>query len=220
MAEQVNGGATVDDGNCTQKEEMLQDALHRLVSSIIYPEDSASVSTPLLQRIKISVSENVPRLGEASRNTSRSVLQWTRSGSPLRALLVISVGTITSLTLTGLLVFMLFFLAATVNAIIISFLIALAAAGGFLAIFFACVTVIYIGALSVAAFVISTATISAIIAAVVATGWVGFFWALWLGTKKSMDLAKHSFSMTGSALSAYSSARHAHHYHELNKVSD
>ncbi|KAL4342620.1 hypothetical protein GQ457_08G014660 [Hibiscus cannabinus] len=217
MAEQVNG-ATVDNG--TQREEMLQDALHRLVSSIIYPEDSASVSTPLLQRIKISVSENVPRLGEASRNTGRSVLRWTRSGSPLRALLVISVGTITSLTLTGLLVFMLFFLAATVNAIFLSFLIALAAAGGFLAIFFACVTVIYIGALSVAAFVISTATISAIIAAVVAIGWVGFFWALWLGTKKSMDLAKHSFSMTGSAISAYSSARHAHHYQELNKVSD
>ncbi|GMI85517.1 LDAP Interacting Protein [Hibiscus trionum] len=213
-------GSTVDGNNCTDKEEMLQDALHRLVSSIIYPEASASGSAPLLHRIKTSVSENVPRLGEASRNTSRSVLQWTRSGSPLRAILVISVGTVTCLTLTGLLVFMLFFLAATVNAIIISFLIALAAAGGFLAIFFACVTVIYIGALSVAAFVISTATISAIIAAVVATGWVGFFWALWLGTKKSMDLAKHSFSMTGSALSVYSSARHAHHHQGLNKVSD
>ncbi|GMI85516.1 LDAP Interacting Protein [Hibiscus trionum] len=219
MAEKMNG-STVDGNNCTDKEEMLQDALHRLVSSIIYPEASASGSAPLLHRIKTSVSENVPRLGEASRNTSRSVLQWTRSGSPLRAILVISVGTVTCLTLTGLLVFMLFFLAATVNAIIISFLIALAAAGGFLAIFFACVTVIYIGALSVAAFVISTATISAIIAAVVATGWVGFFWALWLGTKKSMDLAKHSFSMTGSALSVYSSARHAHHHQGLNKVSD
>ncbi|KAK8532258.1 hypothetical protein V6N13_131596 [Hibiscus sabdariffa] len=218
MAEQMNS-ATVDENNCSRRQETLHDGLLRLVSSIIYPE--ASASAPLLQRIKTSVSENVPRLGEASRNTSRSVLQWTRRGSPLRALLVISVGTVTFLTLTGLLVFMLFFLAATVNALIISFLIALAAAGGFLAIFFACVTVIYVGALSVAAFVISIATISAIIAAVVVTGWVGFFWALWLGTKKSMDLAKHSFSMTGSALSAYSSARHAHHrYQELSKVAD
>ncbi|KAE8713353.1 KANADI like transcription factor, putative isoform 1 [Hibiscus syriacus] len=216
MAEQTKG-ATVGENNCTRGEETLHEALHRLVSSIIYPE--ASASEPLLQRIKISVSENVPRLGEASRNTSRSVLQWTRRGSPLRALLVISVGTISFLTLTGLLVFMLFFLAATVNAIIISFLIALAAAGGFLAIFFACVTVIYIGALSVAAFVISTATISTIIAALVATGWVGFFWALWLGTKKSMDLAKLSFTMTGSALSSYSSP-HVHRYQELNKDSD
>ncbi|KAE8684682.1 KANADI like transcription factor, putative isoform 1 [Hibiscus syriacus] len=86
MAEQMKGAA-VGENNCTRSEETLQDALHRLISSIIYPEASA----PLLQRIKISVSENVPRLGEASRNTSRSVLQWTRRGSPLRALIVISV---------------------------------------------------------------------------------------------------------------------------------
>ncbi|MBA0732270.1 hypothetical protein Gogos_016373, partial [Gossypium gossypioides] len=142
--------------------------------------------------------------------------------NPLTVLLpiLLQVGSIAFLTLTGLLVFMLFFLAATVNAVIISSLIALAAAGGFLALFFACVTVFYIGAISVAAFVISTAIISAIIAALVATGWVGFFWFLWLGTKRSMDLAKHSFSMTGSALSAYSSAWHAHRHQELHKVSD
>lgn len=65
---------------------------------------------------------------------------------------------------------MLFFLAATVNAIIISLLITVAAAGGFLALFFVCVTAIYIGALSVATFVISTATLSAIVAVLVATG--------------------------------------------------
>lgn len=82
------------------------------------------------------------------------------------------VGTITLLTLTGLLVFMLFFLAATINAVIISLLVSLAAAGGFLALFFACLTAIYIGALSVAAFVISAATISAIVAVLVASGTV------------------------------------------------
>ncbi|KAB2020648.1 hypothetical protein ERO13_D07G078500v2 [Gossypium hirsutum] len=220
MTEQMNG-ASVDENNCTQSEEMLlHEALRRLISTIIYPDGSSSSPAPLLQRIKISVSENGPRLGEASRNTSRTVIRWTRSGSPLRALLVISVGSIAFLTLTGLLVFMLFFLAATVNAVIISSLIALAAAGGFLALFFACVTVFYIGAISVAAFVISTAIISAIIAALVATGWVGFFWVLWLGTKRSMDLAKHSLSITGSAFSAYSSAQHAHRHQELHKVSD
>ncbi|MBA0790280.1 hypothetical protein Gohar_014941 [Gossypium harknessii] len=172
MTEQMNG-ASVDENNCTQSEEMpLHEALRRLISTIIYPDGSSSSPAPLLQRIKISVSENGPRLGEASRNTSRTVIRWTRSGSPLRALLVISVrvGSIAFLTLTGLLVFMLFFLAATVNAVIISSLIALAAAGGFLALFFACVTVFYIGAISVAAFVISTAIISAIIAALVAIG--------------------------------------------------
>ncbi|CBI28637.3 unnamed protein product, partial [Vitis vinifera] len=105
-------------------------------------------------------------------------MHWTRRGSALRALLVISVGTITLLALTGLLVFMLFFLAATFNAIVISLLMSLAAAGGFLALFFACITAIYIGALSVAVVVISTATISAIIAVLITTGWIGFFWTV------------------------------------------
>lgn len=80
------------------------------------------------------------------------------------------VGTITLVALTGLLVFMLFFLAATVNAIIISALMSLAAAGGFLVLFCACLTAIYIGALSVAVFVISATTILTIIAVIVATG--------------------------------------------------
>ncbi|XVE72000.1 hypothetical protein DITRI_Ditri11bG0003200 [Diplodiscus trichospermus] len=218
MAYPMNG--SVDENNCSHREETLYGVLHRLISMIIFPDASTSASTPLLQRIRISVSENGPRLGEASRNTKRTVLLWTSRGSPLRALLVISVGTIALLTLTGLLIFMLFLLTATVNAIIISLLISLAAAGGFLALFFVCVTTIYIGALLVAAFVISTATISAFVAVLVATGWIGFFWAVWLGTKKSMSLAKRSLSMTGSALSAYSSAQHARHYEEADKVSD
>ncbi|KAL7194652.1 hypothetical protein ACSBR1_034977 [Camellia fascicularis] len=105
---------------------------------------------------------------------------------------LLQVGTIGLLALTGLVVFTLFFLAATVNAIIISLLVSLAAAGGFLALFFACVMAIYIGALSVAVFVISTATISAIVAVLIATSWIGFFWTVWLATKKSVGLAKHS----------------------------
>ena len=71
---------------------------------------------------------------------------------------------------------MLFFLAATFNAIVISLLMDLAAAGGFLALFFfACITTIYIGALSLAVVVIFTATFSAIIASLITTGWIGFF---------------------------------------------
>lgn len=88
----------------------------------------------------------------------------------LQVFFMLQVGTITLLALTGLLVFMLFFVAATFNAIIISLLMSLAAAGGFLAFFFACVTAIYIGALSVAVFVISTATIVTIVAVLIATG--------------------------------------------------
>ncbi|OAY66149.1 hypothetical protein ACMD2_05845 [Ananas comosus] len=164
---------------------------------------------PLIQRIKDATAKCAPRLREASRNSARDLLQWTRRGSALRALLVISVGSITLVALTGLLVFMLFFVAATVNAIIISLLVSLAAAGGCLALFFAFSTAIYIGALSVAVFVISTTTISTIIAVLVATGWIGFFWVIWVAARKSLDLTKQSVKMTGSAISAYSAARQA-----------
>ncbi|KAG9457693.1 hypothetical protein H6P81_002201 [Aristolochia fimbriata] len=192
-----------------ESEESLYGALHRLVSQILFPDtDAADSSSSIFQRIKTSVSDNASSVRKGSKNSTRKLLSWTRRGSPLRALLVISVGTITSLALTGLLVFMFFFLAATANAIIISLLISLAAAGGFLALFFACVASVYIAAMSLAFFVISTATISTIIAVLIATGWIGFLWAVWLAAKKSIDVTKHSLSVTGSALSAYSSARY------------
>lgn len=77
---------------------------------------------------------------------------------------------------------MLFFVAATFNAIIISLLVSLAAAGGLLALFFACVAAIYVGALSIALFVISAITISLMIAVLTVTGkalssfFFVFFW--------------------------------------------
>ncbi|CAI0555254.1 unnamed protein product [Linum tenue] len=189
----------------------LYAVLQRMVSSIFAPADGGDPA-PLLQRIKASLSENGPLLKDATTNTGRKILVWTRNGSHLRALLVISVGTIALLAMTGILVFMLFFLAATINAIVISLLMSLAAAGGFLALFFTCLAAIYIGALSIAIFAISTATISAIIAVAVATGWIGFFWTIWLVTKKSVGVATHSLSLTGSAISTYSSAWQTRHH--------
>ncbi|GFZ09617.1 hypothetical protein Acr_21g0002160 [Actinidia rufa] len=198
----------------------LYGVLRRVVAEIFFPDPGSGYgSGSLLRRIKGSLAENVPLLRDASKNTGRDLLLWTRRGTPLRALLVVSVGTITLLALTGLFIFMLFFLAATVNAIVISLLMSLAAAGGFLALFFAFMTAIYIGALSVAVFVISTVTISTIIAVVITTGWIGFFWTVWLVTKKSVSLGKSSLTVTGSALSAYSSARHARRYHGTDKIS-
>jgi hypothetical protein len=187
-----------------------------MMSEIVFPDRNKEPKSPL-QRIKTSVYEYGPALRKASKTTAHDVLLWTRRGSALRALLVISVGTISCLTLTGLLVFLTFFVAATVNAIIISLLLSLAAAGGFLALFFICLTAIYIGALSVAVFVISAITFSAVIATMIATGWIGFFMIVWLATKKSVGIAKHSFTVTGSALSAYSSSRHGHHNQQSDK---
>ncbi|XP_047315603.1 uncharacterized protein LOC124919413 [Impatiens glandulifera] len=210
---QSSGGVYVEvTGNGETKSNHRDDVstldavLRRLVADIY----SSDKNAPVFNRIKSSLSDTFPLLPEASRNTGRDVLIWARRGSPLRALLVASVGTIGVVTFTGLSVFMVFFLAATVNAIVISLLMSLAAAGGFLAIFFACLMAVYIGALSIAAFVISAVTISAVIAAFIATGWIGFFFVVWLVTKKSLDIAKHSLTTTGSAISAY---KHSHHRH-------
>ncbi|CAD6257729.1 unnamed protein product [Miscanthus lutarioriparius] len=65
------------------------------------------------------------------------------------------VGTITLIALTGLLIFMFFLLVATANAIIVSVLMSLAAAGGFLAIFFACLVAVYIEQYQLVIFAIS-----------------------------------------------------------------
>lgn len=164
------------------------------------PDQNSSAGRPhMANRIKKSLMEAAPMFREATLNTRREVLQWTRRGSPLRALLVVSGGVVTLLALTGILVFMLFFVAATVNAIVISLLISMAAVGGFLAIFFFCLTAIYIATLFVAAFVTFTVTISSIIAALVAAGWIGLIWMVWMGVSKGATYAKRSLNVDGQA---------------------
>ncbi|KAL7135405.1 hypothetical protein ABFS83_11G093400 [Erythranthe nasuta] len=209
-AKKPHGALVVDDVSDSEEETQeltLFTIFNRLIAAVFSPDSDSPA--PLAQRIKSSLAVNIPLLREASMNTGQHILDWTRRGGTFRALFVVSAGTIALLSLTGLLVFMLFFVAATFNAVVISLLVSLAAAGGFLALFFTCVAAIYIGALSVAVFAISTATISAVIAVLIATGWIGFFWTLWVAANKSVGLAKHSFSITGSAVSAYSNAWHS-----------
>ncbi|XP_074592035.1 uncharacterized protein LOC141847847 [Curcuma longa] len=165
------------------------------------------VSSPpsaLFLQIMSSFAKSFPRFQEASRNSSRNLRLWTRRGGSIRSLFVISVGTITLLALTGLLIFLCFLFTATLNAVIVSLLVSLVAAGGFLAFFFTCSITIYIGTLSIAAFAISTTTISIIIAIMVATGWIGFFWVIWLFAKKSLGLTSQSVSKASSVISTYS----------------
>ncbi|XP_042019077.1 uncharacterized protein LOC121766914 [Salvia splendens] len=69
-----------------------------LIAAIFSP--SPTSSAPLPQRLKTALSDNIPLLRDAL------LLQWTRRGTPLRALFVVSVGTIVFLALAGLLVFM------------------------------------------------------------------------------------------------------------------
>lgn len=97
MEEKPNGvyveEVEIDDASSkpNRSDETLLCVLKRLISSIVAPDPSTLGNTHFLQRIKISYAENAPLLRQASRNTAGNVLQWTRRGSPLRALLVISV---------------------------------------------------------------------------------------------------------------------------------
>ncbi|KAK7290235.1 hypothetical protein RIF29_04509 [Crotalaria pallida] len=72
--------------------ETVPELLNRFASSIMFPEPGNSGS--LINRIKISFLENAPFLPGASINSANDVLLWTHRGSPLRALLVISVKSI------------------------------------------------------------------------------------------------------------------------------
>ncbi|KAH0895849.1 hypothetical protein HID58_045417, partial [Brassica napus] len=178
-----DAGETVKERRPMVDEEDGSESLYSLVcitiGSILFPDSKTGYasSSPLLQRIRNSFAENGPKLREASKKTSREILQWTRRGSYLRALLVITMGTIGLVTTMALVVFALFFVAATFNAIIISLLVSLAAAGGFLALFFLSLAGIYIGALSVAAFVVSTLIYRLQFSGCfrfICPGWIGF----------------------------------------------
>lgn len=99
--EKFDDGETIDSTNFKkslkgmnqEKEEeegvTLVDIFNRFVSAI-FSSDSNN-NGQLTQRIKGCVSENVPLLHQASKNTAHHVYNWTRKGSPLRALLVVSV---------------------------------------------------------------------------------------------------------------------------------
>lgn len=112
MADDPNGSVYVEDveengprAKGSRQKETLYSVLHHLIAEILSPHSgSGGASTPLLHRIKASVAKNAPLLPEASRNSATNIRLWARRGSPLRALLVISVGSIALLALTGLLI--------------------------------------------------------------------------------------------------------------------
>lgn len=72
-----------------KEKDSLHEVLHQMIAAILVAEQGNS--EPILHRIKTSISHYAPLIPEASRNTGEDVLLWTRRGSPIRALLVISV---------------------------------------------------------------------------------------------------------------------------------
>nr|CAD1826565.1 unnamed protein product [Ananas comosus var. bracteatus] len=119
------------------------------------------------------------------------------------------VGSITLVALTGLLVFMLFFVAATVNAIIISLLVSLAAAGGCLALFFCFLdSNIHRSIISCSLCYFHHDHLNHHCCS--GSHWVDWILLGYLGCgPKKLGPDQQSVKMTGSAISAYSAARQA-----------
>ncbi|KAF7058809.1 hypothetical protein CFC21_065790 [Triticum aestivum] len=126
---------------------------------------------------------------QTTEDAARRLVAWTRDGGSVRALLVVSVGSMASVPLTVLLIFTFLLAAATTTAIITSIVMSLAAAGGFMSVLFAFAAAMYIGAVSVAIIVISATTVATVVAITIASGWVAFFWILWFSAKRCMGLA-------------------------------
>lgn len=90
MAEKPKGVGKEESFDKEKKtKENAYDAVYRLISEPGY-------SATQLHRIKTSLAPLIP---EASRNSARSLLLWSRQGSPLRPLLLISVTLSLSLSL-------------------------------------------------------------------------------------------------------------------------
>lgn len=149
---------------------------------------------PLTERLEGAVTSHAPRLQQAVHRVGADVLQWMHQGGFWRTLLVVSVGLISVTALTGLTALLMVVLVATVNAVIIGFLMSLSAVGAFLAMFCTSLTVIYIGALAATAFAIGSAVVVTSCTVLFFTGWILFAWAICEVMKKSLNFARNTLT--------------------------
>ena len=82
-------GVVIDPNDHDLHDLTLLTLLNRFIAAIFSP--SPNPSAPLPQRLKTALSDNIPLLRDASNNTAALLLQWTRRGTPLRALFLVSV---------------------------------------------------------------------------------------------------------------------------------
>ncbi|KAG0595050.1 hypothetical protein M758_UG134700 [Ceratodon purpureus] len=143
-----------------------------------------------------AVEPHVVRLQQVTGKVGADVVQWMQEGGLWRSLLVASVGGVTITTLVGLMGFLMAGLVATVNAVIIAFLMCASAVGAFLAMSCTALAVLYIGVLAATAFAIGTAVVVASSAVLFFTGWILFAWGVWEVTKMSLNFVRGLFGMS------------------------
>ncbi|KAL2622578.1 hypothetical protein R1flu_002783 [Riccia fluitans] len=144
----------------------------------------------MLSRSHEVVRENASRLKKAAKYSTEKARLWIHRGGRWRSFMITVTGLIALVGLSGVAAFMIFFIIATANTVVVALLGSMAAVGAGVAIFFAALTAIYVGALSFAVFAISTICLLSIFAMVTAAGWIGFWWALWTGVRRGIDTAQ------------------------------
>lgn len=92
-----NGVASPEDLNRPIEVESIMAEGHTLPTVVrgfvdgVLSSDGPSPPPPFLRRVRTAATDAAPKLREASRNSARDLVVWTKQGSSLRALLVITV---------------------------------------------------------------------------------------------------------------------------------
>lgn len=181
------------------RRESVLSILRDLLEDLRYGAE-ARKDQSTLQRYRNVLAKTAPRVTRSVRLLSEDVIHWMNRGGAWRAFLILSAGTITSVGLGGLFIFLLFLITATVNTVIVALLGSVAAVGAIAALFFTALTGIYIGVVAIAACVISTIVFFTVVAVLTVAGWISFWWVVWLGLKKFGQIAQGSLALTASTL--------------------
>lgn len=121
-----NGSESLDDGEDEHWEdvpsmkfdrEMEEWQIFKVLKELIQEIVQAKEGMPLIHRTRRAFVKKGPILKEVLGDLARDLVRWVHRGGPWLGALVIVVGSILLLALTGLGLFMLFFLAATIYAI-------------------------------------------------------------------------------------------------------
>ncbi|OAE27136.1 hypothetical protein AXG93_4666s1060 [Marchantia polymorpha subsp. ruderalis] len=185
--------------------EGLLDVMKEMVAELT--KDGRSRRSMLLGSREV-VQQKAPRLKQAAKQSSEDLVRWINQGGQWRSFLITVTGLIALLGLTGVAAFLVFFVIATTNTIVVALLGSMAAVGACVAVFFAALTAIYIGALSIAVFVISSIAFMTMFAVVTAASWIAFWWASWQLVTKVFDVARGSIALTASSLQGATAKGH------------
>jgi len=116
---------------------------------------------PILRRIRLQLQQNGPRLQSAVTRSVGDCRDWVVAGGTARILLALTLLSVAGAAAAGITLFGAIFAVATANAMLVAFVLCLAAACSFLAMFLAALSAVYVGVLVSSAIIIGFITLVA-----------------------------------------------------------